>query len=103
MANAKPDLRAAILVVSTTASKDPTTDLSARSLKDVFDAEGGGKWEVSDTRIVRDEVLDIQQSITAWTDAENPVNVIITTGGTGFAVKDVTPEVCDSQIRYENA
>jgi gephyrin len=91
-----PDFRAAILVVSTTASKDPAADLSAATLKDVFDKEGGGKWDVSDTRIVSDEILDIQQGIMSWTDAENPVNVIITTGGTGFAVQDITPEVCES-------
>jgi gephyrin len=90
-----PDFRAAILVVSTTASKDPSADQSAGILRDVFDQDGGGRWEVSDTRIVSDEVLDIQRRITTWTDGENPVNLIITTGGTGFAIQDSTPEVCD--------
>jgi hypothetical protein len=87
------NLRVAILVVSTTASKDPSADLSAAILKDVFDKEGGGKWKVSDVQIVGDEVLDIQRTILAWTDGGNPVNVIITTGGTGFAIHDNTPEV----------
>lgn len=86
-------LRAAILVISTTASKDPSTDSSAGILKDVFDKEGAGKWEVISTKIVGDHVLDIQRNITSWTDQETPVNVIITTGGTGFAVHDSTPEV----------
>ena len=80
-------------MVSTTASKDPSTDSSGGILKDVFVQEGGGKWEVVDTQIVGDVVLDIQRTITGWTDQENPVNVIITTGGTGFAVHDSTPEV----------
>jgi gephyrin len=88
-----PILRAAILVVSTTASKDPSTDSSGGILKDVFDKEGGGRWEVVATKIVGDNVLDIQRSITDWADQENPVNVIITTGGTGFAIHDCTPEV----------
>jgi gephyrin len=88
-----PTLKAAILVVSTTASKDPTTDSSGGILKDVFDQDGGGKWEVVDTRIVGDVVLDIQRTITGWTDQENAVNVIISTGGTGFAIHDSTPEV----------
>ncbi|KAL3427402.1 molybdenum cofactor biosynthesis protein [Phlyctema vagabunda] len=85
-------LRAAILVVSTTASKDPSTDSSGSILQDVFERDGGGQWKVADTKIVGDDVLDIQRSITGWTDSDNPVNLIVTTGGTGFAVHDTTPE-----------
>ena len=86
-------LKAAILIVSTTASKDPSADLSAEILKDVFEQGGGGKWEVADTKIVGDEVLDIQRNIMNWADREDGVNLIITSGGTGFAVHDSTPEV----------
>ncbi|KAH9207866.1 hypothetical protein DL95DRAFT_345957 [Leptodontidium sp. 2 PMI_412] len=85
-------LKAAVLIVSTTASQDPSADSSGRILKDVFDQEGGGKWEVAETRIVGDVVLDIQRAITGWADREDPPNLIITTGGTGFAVHDSTPE-----------
>ena len=88
-------LKAAILVVSTTASKDPSTDSSGGILKDVFDQEGGEKWEVTKTKIVGDVALDIQRSIMGWTDGEDAVNLIISTGGTGFAVHDSTPEVCN--------
>jgi len=95
---ATPILRAAILVVSTTASKDPLADSSAGILKDVFEQEGGGKWEVADTKIVGDVVLDIQRIIMRWTDMEDAVNVIISTGGTGFAVYDSTPEVWKKSI-----
>ena len=86
-------LRAAILVVSTTASKDHSADSSGAILKDVFDKEGGGKWEVIETKIVGDDVLEIQRSVTLWADRESFVNLIITTGGTGFGVHDLTPEV----------
>lgn len=86
-------LRAAILIVSTTASKDPSTDSSGSILTSVFENEGAGKWKVDELKIVGDDVLEIQQTITAWTDKENSVNVIISTGGTGFAVSDNTPEV----------
>ena len=88
-------LKAAILVVSTTASKDPSADSSGVILKDVFQQMGGANWEVVETKIVGDDVLDIQRSITGWADREDAVNVIITTGGTGFAVADSTPEVSD--------
>lgn len=86
-------LRAAILIVSTTASIDPSTDSSGLILKSVFENEGAGKWKVDELMIVGDDVLRIQRAITAWTDREDAVNVIISTGGTGFAVSDVTPEV----------
>jgi gephyrin len=86
-------LKAAILVVSTTASKDPSADSSGGILTEVFEKEGAGKWEVTEVKIVGDEVLDIQRVITSWADRENAVNVIISTGGTGFAVHDTTPEV----------
>ena len=85
--------KAAILVVSTTASKDPSADTSGGILKDVFDTEGAGKWEVVETKIVSDDVLSIQRSIIGWTGQEHSVNLIISTGGTGFAVHDNTPEV----------
>jgi gephyrin len=90
----RQELRAAILIVSTTASRDSSTDVSERLLKDVFDKDGGGQWEVVDVHIVGDIVLDIQRTIMRWTDQEKPVNLIISTGGTGFATYDITPEAC---------
>ncbi|EPE28381.1 MoeA N-terminal region -like protein [Glarea lozoyensis ATCC 20868] len=85
-------LKAKILVVSTTASKDPSTDASGGILTNVFETEGAGKWKVEEVKIVGDDVLEIQRNVTAWTDGENAVNLIISTGGTGFAVSDTTPE-----------
>ncbi|KAK2624418.1 hypothetical protein QTJ16_006368 [Diplocarpon rosae] len=87
-----PTLKAAILIVSTTACQDPSADSSGRILKDVFEQEGGEKWQVVEIKIVGDVVLDIQRAITGWTDREDSVNLIISTGGTGFAVDDTTPE-----------
>jgi gephyrin len=89
----KPQLKAAILVVSTTAANDQSVDSSSAILQDVFKTDGGGSWEVIDTKIVGDMVLDIQRTVTQWADQEDAVNAIITTGGTGFAVHDITPEV----------
>ncbi|KAL2173824.1 MoaB/Mog domain-containing protein [Thermothelomyces heterothallicus CBS 202.75] len=85
-------LKAAILVVSTTAAKDPSTDEADAALRQVFEQEGGGRWNVVDTRIVSDVATQIQRQITLWTDVADPVNLVITTGGTGFAVADHTPE-----------
>lgn len=86
-------LRAAILIVSETASKDASTDKGIPALRQSFGEKGGDQWTVSETKIVTDSVLDIQRAITAWTDGADAVNLIVTSGGTGFAQKDVTPEV----------
>ncbi|KAH6856414.1 MoaB/Mog domain-containing protein [Chaetomium sp. MPI-CAGE-AT-0009] len=85
-------LKAAILVVSTTAAKDPSTDAAEAALRDVFEQDGQGRWDVVETKIVSDVVTQIQRQITLWTDGAEPVNLVITTGGTGFAVADHTPE-----------
>jgi gephyrin len=95
-------LRAKILVISTTASKDPSTDASGGILTNVFETDGAGKWNAEEVKIVGDDVLEIQRSITAWTDAENAANLIVTTGGTGFAVSDSAPEVRKHRLRLRS-
>lgn len=86
-------LTAAVLIVSTTAARDPSADASAEILHNVLREDGGGRWRVIGETIVTDDVLQIQKQITLWADGPNPPNLIITTGGTGFAVADGTPEV----------
>ena len=85
-------LRAAILVVSTTAAQEPSTDASESVLRQVFDSENG-KWEVVQTAIVPDVTTQIQRQLMLWSDSADGVNLIVTTGGTGFAQGDDTPEV----------
>jgi gephyrin len=49
------------------------------------------------SEIVPDSVEAIQGFIRRWSDGqreEDKLNLIVTSGGTGFAVGDVTPEVC---------
>jgi gephyrin len=84
-------LKPAILVVSDTAALNPASDKTVDALAPVLAAEG--KWEAPVVKIVRDDVLDIQRAVCDWTDGSNWVNLVLLTGGTGFAVKDNTPEV----------
>ena len=94
MTTASLRLRPAILIVSDTASKDPATDKAGDILRGTLELEGGGKWGEPLVEIVPDDAGRIELAIRKWTDDEEPrVNLIVTTGGTGFAVKDITPEV----------
>ncbi|KZF19374.1 hypothetical protein L228DRAFT_234059 [Xylona heveae TC161] len=94
-------LKAAILIVSDTAANDPATDACGNTLKDVFNSEGSQQWDVVETRIVPDDVLEIQRAVTQWADKET-ANLIVTSGGTGFAIKDKTPEAIEPLL-HKNA
>lgn len=85
-------LKATILIISDTAFQDPLTDKAGDILSDVFANEGNGQWIVDGQKIVPDDFLAIQKAVSLSCDGEDYVNLLITTGGTGFAVKDNTPE-----------
>ncbi|KAH8159950.1 hypothetical protein CIB48_g8283 [Xylaria polymorpha] len=95
-------LKVALLIVSTTASKDPSTDSSQLALSHVLEKEGGGKWELVDTKIVPDVVIQIQRQIMLWSDvAAEGINLVVTTGGTGFATSDNTPEAVSALLHKQ--
>ncbi|CCC11781.1 unnamed protein product [Sordaria macrospora k-hell] len=103
-----PALKAAILIVSTTASQDPATDFADVTLRQVFEEQQlqgqGSLWEVHESKIVPDDVVQIQKQIHLWTDKtpnDNTINLIVTTGGTGFAVSDQTPEAVSALLHKE--
>lgn len=84
---------AAVLTVSDTASVNHLLDKSGPTAADFLRGHG---YRVLQTEIVPDEIQLIRQSITAWVnDRSHPIDLIVTTGGTGFGVRDVTPEVFD--------
>ncbi|KAI0022326.1 gephyrin [Xylariomycetidae sp. FL0641] len=85
-------LKVGLLIVSTTAAKDPSTDSSQAALREVLEKEGDEQWELAETKIVPDVVTQIQQQLMLWADSDESLNLILTTGGTGFATSDSTPE-----------
>lgn len=56
-------------------------------------------WQVARQEVVADEVDEIAAALRAWCDAG--VHLILTTGGTGFAPRDVTPEATKAVIERE--
>ena len=80
-------VRIAVLTVSDT--RDEESDTSGHVLAERITAAG---HELADKGIVKDDVAQIREQIKAWV-ASGSVDAIITTGGTGFAPRDITPEV----------
>lgn len=81
-------IRVGILTVSDSASSGVREDRSGPALADRASEFG---WTVARTGVVKDEINDIGVAVTAWADA-GAVDVILCTGGTGVALRDVTPE-----------
>jgi len=88
-------LRIAVLTVSD--SRDEQTDTSGALLAERLTAAG---HELAAKAIVRDDVDAIRAQVRSWADDEG-VDVIISTGGTGFAPRDVTPEAVKPLFRRE--
>lgn len=87
---AKPlkPVRIAVLTISDT--RDEESDTSGRLLAERVAAAG---HELVGKEIVRDDVEEIRAKVRAW--ADEGVEAIVTTGGTGITGRDVTPEAFD--------
>src|SRR5215813_13684876 len=82
-------LRIAVLTVSDTRSLDD--DKSGATLAERIAKAGHA---VAARAIVTDDVEKIRAQVRAWI-ADPAVDVVITTGGTGFTGRDVTPEALE--------
>ena len=91
------NIRVAILTVSDSAVAGTRADASGPALKAHCVTLG---WEVAETLVVMDEVAAISFAISKWAD-DGTADVILTTGGTGIAPRDVTPEATRSVIDRE--
>jgi molybdenum cofactor synthesis domain-containing protein len=81
-------MRVAILTVSDKGSRGERADTSGDAIAEVVRAHGG---EIVGREILADEREQIAAKLRAWCDAGG-IDVILTTGGTGLAARDVTPE-----------
>ena len=86
---------AKVITVSDRCSRGERSDESGPAIKNMLETEG---YMTADTLIVPDEKPEIEAALIAAADTEK-IALVVTTGGTGFAPRDVTPEatiaVCD--------
>ncbi|GGE00210.1 molybdenum cofactor biosynthesis protein B [Tsuneonella deserti] len=88
-------LHIAVLTISDT--RDEATDKSGALLADRLQAAG---HVLAARSIVKDEVDAIRAQVRAWV-ADETIDLVLATGGTGFAPRDVTPEAVRPLFRRE--
>ncbi|OKL57653.1 hypothetical protein UA08_07153 [Talaromyces atroroseus] len=93
-------LKPAILIISDTASVNPESDKTGPALTEIFaSAQHSNTWASPIVKIVSDDCNQIQSALKEWADDQNDyINLIVTSGGTGFAVRDGTPEAVSPLI-----
>jgi molybdopterin adenylyltransferase len=109
MSSSTPDvLNAAVLTVSDSAARGERIDLSGPAVAETLKQRS---FVVVATEIVADDQAAIQQAIV---ELAGKVRLVVTTGGTGIAERDVTPEstraICNrllegvaERMRFEGA
>lgn len=89
-------LAVGIITISDRATSGEYEDLGGPAVK--ADAEKRG-WEVQSEAVIPDELTRIQETIRAF--CAQGCGLILTTGGTGIAARDVTPEAIRGIMRVE--
>ncbi|XP_026146235.1 gephyrin-like isoform X3 [Carassius auratus] len=100
LTNHDHQIRVGVLTVSDSCFHNHTEDRSGINLKDLVHDPSLLGGTISAYKIVPDEIDEIKETLIDWCD-EKELNLILTTGGTGFAPRDVTPEATKEVIERE--
>jgi molybdenum cofactor synthesis domain-containing protein len=90
-------IRFGILTLSDRSARGERADASGPALANLIQREG---WSVVRQSLLPDDESAIREILTAWSDS-GEIDVVLTTGGTGFAPRDVTPEATRAVIQRE--
>ena len=92
-----PEISVGILTVSDRSARGERADESGPLLRQMAQRRG---WTVEREGVVPDDSSSIQATLMDWADQAR-LDLILTTGGTGFAPRDVTPEATRAVIERE--
>ena len=90
-------IRFGILTLSDRSARGERADSSGPALADLIQAQG---WSVVKQALLPDDEPSIREMLSSWADSGD-MDVILTTGGTGFSARDVTPEATRAVIERE--
>lgn len=82
---------AGIITLSDKGSRGERVDESGRVIEEMIQEAG---YEVKHTEIIPDDLKLIEEKLIEYSDVHQ-VDLILTTGGTGFSPRDVTPEATE--------
>ena len=91
-------MRIAILTISDRSSRGERADVSGPAIADFVQSRLG--WETAQLAVIPDELTIIRDTLIEWAD-QRKFDLVLTTGGTGFAPRDVTPEATRAVIERE--
>ena len=91
-------MRIGILTISDRSSRGERPDDSGPLIQEFALAQLAA--EVAHAAVIADEMSSIRETLAAWCDTGG-LDIIFTTGGTGFAQRDVTPEATRAVIERE--
>ena len=86
--------RAAVITVSSSRARDGGADESGDALVAFVEELGG---ELVGRELVADDRGEIEACLRRWADG-GECDLVLTTGGTGFAAADVTPEATEAVL-----
>lgn len=90
-------MKIAVLTISDRGAAGETEDMSGPLIIQIIGERTA--WDVFKQEIIPDDRQTIARTLLRW--CEENVNLILTTGGTGFAPRDVTPEATRQVIERE--
>ncbi|MCC6499364.1 MAG: MogA/MoaB family molybdenum cofactor biosynthesis protein [Anaerolineales bacterium] len=90
-------IRVGLLTLSDRSARGEREDVSGPALARRIEGEG---WLAVRQLILPDDESAIRAALTQWADAGD-LDLILTTGGSGFAPRDVTPEATRAVIEKE--
>ena len=88
------EFKAGVLTVSDKGAKGEREDRSGKVVEEML---GLIKGTVTHYLVVPDEIDRIRDTLIAWSDLHR-LDLIVTTGGTGFAPRDLTPEATAAAV-----
>jgi molybdenum cofactor synthesis domain-containing protein len=88
------EFKVGVLTVSDKGSRGEREDRSGEAIRELLALIGG---KVDRYEVVPDEMEHIKDTLIAWCDLHR-LDLIVTTGGTGFAPRDLTPEATAAVI-----
>jgi len=90
-------IRFGLLTLSDRSSRGERPDASGPALAQLIQTQG---WSIARQELLPDDEAAIRTLLAEWADS-GEIDVILTTGGTGFAPRDVTPEATRAVIERE--